>query len=244
LAQTISSAPAQTLDESLGRFRNTLSLLAQWGCPGFACSEESLATLSGLSKPAYQDTGTAGIESLDQIQSRLGDCRRCPLSEKRTRLVFGEGDPAARLVFVGEGPGLEEDQQGRPFVGPAGQLLDKIIAAMHLRRDQVYICNVVKCRPPSNRNPEPEEVAICKPFLERQLAAIQPQAICTLGAVAAHALLESSTPVSALRGRFHMYKNIPLMPTFHPAYLLRNPEQKRAVWEDLKKIMALLRIPL
>jgi uracil-DNA glycosylase family 4 len=240
----MASIPPLTSAETIGRFRNTLSLLAQWGCPGFTCSEESLATLSGLSKPpAYQDTGTAGVETLDRIQAHLGDCHRCPLSEKRTHLVFGEGDPAARLVFVGEGPGFEEDQQGRPFVGAAGQLLDKIIGAMHLRRDQVYICNVVKCRPPGNRNPEPDEVAACKPFLKRQLAAIQPEAICTLGAVAAHVLLESGAPVSALRGRFHTYKNIPLMPTFHPAYLLRNPEQKRAVWEDMKKIMALLRIP-
>lgn len=239
------SASLLTIAETIGRFRNTLSLLAQWGCPGFGCSEESAAALSGWSEPHDgQSSGSDGTETLDQIQARLGDCRRCRLSEKRTNIVFGEGDPAARLVFVGEGPGFEEDQQGRPFVGAAGQLLEKIIAAMHLQRDQVYICNVVKCRPPNNRNPEPEEVAICKPFVERQLAVIQPEVICTLGAVAAHALLESDAPVSALRGRFHTYQNIPLMPTFHPAYLLRNPEQKRAVWEDIKKIMALLRIPL
>jgi uracil-DNA glycosylase len=233
-----------SLSETLEQVRSTLSLVAGWSCPGFACSAHSVAKLAGWSQSPGTTTLTGTDETLAQIREHLGDCRRCPLSRKRTHLVFGEGDPAARLVFVGEGPGYEEDQQGRPFVGPAGQLLSKIIAAMHLSREQVYICNVVKCRPPQNRNPEPEEITACMPFLERQLAALHPEVICTLGAVAARALLNRNEPVSALRGRFHEYKGIKLMPTFHPAYLLRNPEQKRAVWEDMKKIMALLRIPL
>ena len=145
---------------------------------------------------------------------------------------------------MGEGPGFEEDRSGRPFVGPAGQLLTKIIQGMKLTREQVYICNVIKCRPPQNRDPLPEEIASCRPFLERQLAAINPEVICTLGTHAAQTLLNNTTPVSRLRGRFQVFNGIRVMPTYHPAYLLRNPERKRDVWEDMKKIMALLRIPL
>ena len=158
--------------------------------------------------------------------------------------MFGEGNGAARLVFVGEGPGLEEDRSGRPFVGAAGQLLSKIIAAMSLHRDQVYICNVIKCRPPDNRNPQPDEIKACRPFLERQLASISPEVVCTLGTFATQCLLDSTAPISRLRGRFHDCNGIRLMPTFHPAYLLRNPERKREVWDDMKKIMALLGISL
>ncbi len=181
--------------------------------------------------------------SLEAIRNDIGDCRRCKLAHHRTHIVFGEGSPQARLVFVGEGPGAEEDATGRPFVGRAGQLLDKIIAAMGLKREEVYICNVVKCRPPENRTPERDEVAACAGFLHRQLAVIRPRVIVALGASAAAALLEDPKlgGISKLRGRFYDYRGIPLMPTFHPAYLLRSPDKKREAWEDMKQVMAKLR---
>jgi DNA polymerase len=163
------------------------------------------------------------------------------LSGGRSHIVFGTGDPQADLVFVGEGPGFEEDRQGAPFVGSAGRLLTKIIQAMGLTRETVYICNVIKCRPPGNRNPLPGEIEQCFPFLKRQLEGIQPRVICALGSVAAKVLLGTDAPISRLRGRFHDYQGVPLMPTYHPAYLLRNPEKKREVWEDMKRIMARLK---
>jgi uracil-DNA glycosylase family 4 len=178
---------------------------------------------------------------LEAVRSELGDCRRCPLHRTRHRLVFGEGFPHAELVFVGEAPGAEEDAQGRPFVGRAGQLLTKIVGAMGLRREEVYICNILKCRPPGNRNPQPDEIAACEPFLIRQLQMIRPKVICALGTFAAHTLLKLEAPISVLRGRFHTYQGIPLMPTYHPAYLLRNPGAKKQVWEDVQMIMKALR---
>ena len=178
--------------------------------------------------------------TLEEIRAELGDCQRCHLSETRHRIVFGEGNPHAELVFVGEAPGGDEDIQGKPFVGRAGQLLTKIIAAMELTRKDVYICNILKCRPPGNRNPLPNEIATCEPFLVRQLKAIKPRVICALGGFAAHMLLNSEAPITALRGSFHDYQGIPLMPTYHPAYLLRNPGAKRQVWEDVQKIMEML----
>jgi DNA polymerase len=180
-------------------------------------------------------------ESLEEIRADLGDCRRCPLCEKRNRIVFGTGNPRAGLVFVGEAPGREEDQQGDPFVGEAGRLLDRILFAMGLERRDVYICNVIKCRPPGNRDPLPEEVAACEPFLKRQLAAIRPRFIVTLGRFAAQTLLNDQAPISRLRGHWRSYEGIPLMPTFHPAFLLRNPASKREVWEDMKQVLAKLR---
>jgi DNA polymerase len=176
-------------------------------------------------------------ETLAGIREAMGDCRRCPLCKTRTNLVFGEGNICARLVFVGEAPGADEDSQGRPFVGKAGQLLTRIITAMGLQRKDVYICNILKCRPPENRNPKPEEVAACEPFLVRQLQAINPMMICALGTFAAQTLLKTDAPISVLRGRFHNYHGIGLMPTYHPAYLLRNPGAKRQVWEDVQQIM-------
>jgi DNA polymerase len=176
-------------------------------------------------------------QTLADVREALGDCRRCTLCKTRTNLVFGEGNLHAELVFVGEAPGADEDSQGRPFVGKAGQLLTRIIVAMGLQRQDVYICNILKCRPPDNRNPRPEEIAACEPFLIRQLQAIQPKIICTLGTFAAHALLKTDIPISLLRGRFHSYQGIALMPTYHPAYLLRNPAAKKQVWEDVQKIM-------
>ncbi len=182
----------------------------------------------------------AGHRTLDEIRRELGDCRRCKLCTGRKQIVFGAGNPRARLVFVGEGPGAEEDSQGLPFVGPAGQLLTKMIAAMGLRRDDVYICNVVKCRPPGNRNPEPDEIAACEPFLRAQLESIGPEVVVTLGKFAAQTLLRDATPITRLRGQWRTYQGMKLMPTFHPAYLLRNPAEKKPCWEDLKAVMAAL----
>lgn len=176
-------------------------------------------------------------ETLEDIRKDLGDCRRCKLCKSRTHIVFGEGNPSARLVFVGEGPGYDEDIQGKPFVGKAGQLLNKIIKAMNLTREQVYICNIIKCRPPQNRNPEPDEIKACLPFLKRQVSAVSPEFICALGSVAIRALLDQEIFISRVRGKFFEFKGIKVMPTYHPAYLLRNPNKKRDVWEDVQKIM-------
>lgn len=174
--------------------------------------------------------------SLEAVRSELGDCRRCKLHPYRTQIVFGTGNPQAKLVFIGEAPGRDEDLQGEPFVGQAGQLLNKIIQAIQLQREKVYIANIIKCRPPENRNPEPDEIAACEPFLVKQLQVIRPKLICALGAFAAQTLLKTEEKISSLRGKFHEYQGIPLMPTYHPAFLLRNPSRKREVWEDMKKI--------
>jgi DNA polymerase len=172
------------------------------------------------------------------VREELGNCTRCKLHNGRKSIVFGEGNPNAALVFVGEGPGYEEDQQGRPFVGAAGQLLtDIIVKGMKLRREDVYICNIVKCRPPDNRNPEPDEIEACEPFLIRQLQAIKPKVIVALGNVAARTLLRTTEGITKLRGKWHTYQGIPLMPTFHPAYLLRNPRDKALVWNDIQQVM-------
>lgn len=179
-------------------------------------------------------------ESLDDVRGELGDCGRCQLGKTRTNLVFGVGNPKARLVFVGEAPGRDEDLRGEPFVGEAGQLLTKIIQAMGFRREDVYICNVLKCRPPNNRNPLTPEIEQCHPFMLRQVKAIAPEAIVALGTFAAQTLLKTKEPISKLRGHFHDYHGIPLMPTFHPAFLLRNAGMKREVWEDMQQVMRLL----
>ncbi|WP_233277943.1 uracil-DNA glycosylase [Myxococcus stipitatus] len=175
--------------------------------------------------------------TLDQVRRELGDCQRCKLCSGRKNIVFGTGNPRAELVFVGEGPGEQEDLQGVPFVGAAGALLTKMIEAMGFGRDDVYICNVVKCRPPGNRNPEPDEIAACEPFLRAQLAAIQPRVVVALGKFAAQTLLRDSTPITRMRGQWRVYEGIQLMPTFHPAYLLRNPAEKRNAWADLQAVM-------
>jgi uracil-DNA glycosylase len=229
-----------SLYDTLAAVRGTLAQIARWGVLGFNCSPKSLEVLARWFEPPTK----AGSDSLDHIQADLGDCRRCALWCERTHIVFGEGDPGARLLFLGEGPGVEEDRSGRPFVGAAGELLERIIQAMKMTRAQVYICNIVKCRPPGNRNPEEEEIAACRPFLERQLNVLRPDVICALGNVAARSLLGTTAPISRLRGRFHDYHGIKVMPTFHPAYLLRNPDDKRLVWEDMKKIMAILGLSL
>ena len=191
----------------------------------------------------FIDPALAQAQTLESLRHEIGDCTRCRLSGHRTNLVFGVGNPRARLVFVGEAPGRDEDVQGEPFVGRAGQLLTEIITkGMRLRREDVYICNVIKCRPPDNRNPEPDEVATCEPFLLRQVQLIGPEVIVALGKFAAQTLLRSKAPITKLRGRWHDFHGIKLMPTFHPAYLLRNPADKRLVWEDVQQVMAALGI--
>ena len=205
----------------------------------YLCSTKDAALTQ---KPAAsEETQVNEKPTLDDIRAELGDCQRCALHATRRNLVFGEGSPQAELVFVGEAPGADEDQQGRPFVGRAGQLLTKIIEAMGLKREQVYICNILKCRPPGNRNPLADEILACEPFLIRQLEAIGPQVICALGTFAARTLLKTEAPITVLRGRFHDYHGIPLMPTYHPAYLLRNPSAKKQVWEDVQQIMKRLK---
>jgi DNA polymerase len=222
--------------KALAAARGQLEALQELGFDSLAVEATEAAGAIG------PEPGVAGVETLDQIRAELGDCRRCALSESRRELVYGVGNPDARLVLVGEAPGREEDRRGEPFVGEAGQLLDRILAAMGLCREEVYICNVLKCRPPANRDPFPEEVATCEPFLARQIAAIGPQVIIALGRFAVHSLLQTRVPISRLRGEWQSYRGIPLMPTFHPAYLLRNPHGKREVWDDVKAVMARLRV--
>jgi uracil-DNA glycosylase family 4 len=181
------------------------------------------------------------IEALAVVRDDIGDCTRCKLHTLgRQQIVFGVGNPNADLMFVGEAPGADEDVQGIPFVGRAGQLLTKIIEAIDLKREDVYIANVIKCRPPGNRNPEPDEIAQCEPFLFRQIDTIKPQVIVTLGKFAAQTLLRTDDPISRIRGRVFDYRGAKLVPTFHPAYLLRNPSSKREVWEDMKLVRSLL----
>ncbi len=180
-------------------------------------------------------------ELLNGIREELGDCQRCPLAKTRTNLVFGAGNPDTVLMFVGEAPGRDEDREGIPFIGRAGQLLTKIIQAINMTREQVYITNILKCRPPNNRNPETEEIERCYPFLQQQIKVIQPRIICALGAFAAQTLLQTKTPIGRLRGRGHPFnKHSLVVPTYHPAFLLRNPNKKRDVWEDMQLVMKLL----
>ena len=202
--------------------------------PSVATSPEPPPAATATTVISPQPRGAPGLAL---VRDQLGDCRRCRLESGRSQIVFGVGNPEAALVFVGEGPGAEEDRQGEPFVGEAGQLLTRMIAAMGFAREEVYICNVVKCRPPNNRTPEPDEIAHCMPFLQGQLEALQPRILVALGRTAAQALLATSTSISALRGTWRSYRGIPVMPTFHPAYLLRTPAAKREVWSDLQKVM-------
>jgi DNA polymerase len=199
-----------------------------------------------LSSPPIASANTVGTTSsgplsLASIREEIGDCRRCKLNRGRKNIVFGEGDPKAKLVFVGEGPGFEEDQQGRPFVGAAGQLLtDIIVKGMKIQREDVYICNIVKCRPPENRNPEPDEVEACIGFVKKQIQSIKPKVIVTLGNVPTQNLLGTKQGITRMRGTWQEYNGIPVMPTFHPSYLLRSPGEKKKVWEDVQLVMAKL----
>jgi uracil-DNA glycosylase family 4 len=222
-------------------FRAHLEARARSGLLGVASTPGRIAAPRPAPAPAKAAVPTAGGgDALAQVRAELGDCQRCKLAGGRKQIVYGVGNPAAELVFVGEAPGADEDAQGEPFVGAAGQLLTKMIEAMGFRREDVYICNVIKCRPPNNRNPEPDEVAACEPFLKKQLAALHPRVIVTLGKFAAQCLLRVDTPITRLRGQMRSYEGIPLMPTYHPAYLLREPSRKREAWEDLQAVMSLL----
>lgn len=203
------------------------------------------APLKGLLAPAKgSDIQTmpprilheGGPAALEKLEHEVKSCRECELCQTRRNVVFGEGNPQAFLMFVGEAPGLEEDIQGRPFVGRAGKLLTKIIEAIGMRRADVYIANCLKCRPPKNRTPYPSEIVACRNYLTQQINIIKPRVICCLGRPAAQTLLMSDLPISKVRGKFYDYQGIKIMPTFHPAYLLRNPADKRLVWEDMKKI--------
>lgn len=227
--QTFSNSSTRLLYEVREDLKSYLRYMRGLGYASVALSEESLRIIDDWKK-------TAMSETLDMIQKDLGPCRRCKLHKGRKHIVFGAGNPRAKLVLVGEGPGYEEDLQGQPFVGQAGQLLTRILRAIGLDRDEVYICNIIKCRPPGNRNPEPDEIAACIPFLRRQLKAIRPRLICALGTFAAQTLLGTNTPISRLRGRFYTYEGVHLLPTYHPAFLLRNPSKKADVWEDVQRL--------
>ncbi|MFZ1947325.1 MAG: uracil-DNA glycosylase [bacterium] len=194
---------------------------------------------------AGQTHAAAGAPSaIAELALAVGNCRGCDLGRTRTNVVFGEGNPSARLMFVGEGPGGDEDAQGRPFVGRAGALLTKIIEAMGLSRGEVYIANVVKCRPPGNRVPDPDEIASCMPYLEQQIESIRPEVICTLGNTATQTLTGQLRPMAEMRGQTCDYKGIKVVPTYHPAACLRNPDSKKLVWEDIKRVMRLLDLPI
>jgi uracil-DNA glycosylase len=188
--------------------------------------------------PSDEPSGPRPRKTLEVVRAELGDCQRCKLAPTRQKRVFGAGAADAALVFVGEAPGADEDRTGEPFVGRAGELLDKMIEAMGWSRSTVYIANLLKCRPPGNRNPEPDEARECRPFLLAQLDAIAPRIIVSLGRPASNALLGNDAPISALRGKFHQRLGVKIMPTFHPAYLLRDPSHKREAWDDLKQVMA------
>jgi len=229
-----------------------------WNVNEVPVSTEALAAQTGRPAPAAAARKSGPTrEQVEQLEAldeqHVKTCQKCGLHTTRNHTVFGAGNANARLVFVGEGPGAEEDRQGIPFVGRAGQLLTKMIAAMGLTRDDVYITNIVKCRPPNNRDPASEEIVACSPYLMEQLRIIDPEVIVALGAPASKTLLQTSAPIGRLRGQYHEFKlgdfmtdaqTIPLMPTFHPAYLLRSPDQKKKAWDDLQQVMALLNLPI
>lgn len=217
------------LQDLVHAFRGTLEALQSHGAYG----------VSGASAPSAAEEAAPEGTRLSQIREELGDCQRCPLSEGRTQIVFGTGSESAEIMFIGEAPGAEEDKRGEPFVGESGKLLDKMIVAMGWTRESVYIANVLKCRPPNNRDPRASEVEACEKFLAQQIEAVQPSVIVTLGKPAAHLLLKSSASMGSLRGTWQDYSGIPVMPTYHPAYLLREPAKKREVWADLQEVMKL-----
>jgi DNA polymerase len=222
-----------------------LRLYQQLGVAGMSSDrswrERGSATVETAEGKGADEAPGAEGESLAAIREDLGDCTRCKLHGLgRAKIVFGVGQPDAQLMFVGEAPGADEDAQGEPFVGRAGQLLTKIIQSIGLERSDVYIANVIKCRPPGNRNPEADEVAQCRPFLLRQIDSVRPRVIVALGTFAAQALLETVTPISKLRGQLFEFHGARVVPTFHPAFLLRSPDRKRDVWDDMKKVRALL----
>jgi uracil-DNA glycosylase len=194
-------------------------------------------------KPVSRNSASgARGAALDALRSAIGDCRRCKLSRQRTHIVFGEGNANARLMFIGEAPGREEDLQARPFVGEAGTLLTRLIEKMGFTRDDVYIANIVKCRPPMNRDPDPEEIEMCRGFVEKQIEIIKPKVIMSLGRISSQTLTgDTKLKITAVRGRVFDYKGIPMIPTFHPAYLIRTPKDKWLTWADAQKVLELLR---
>jgi DNA polymerase len=219
----------ENINEMIGDLKSYLEYLKGMGIISIPASEM---------KPDEPDQ--SNVLTLADVQKELGDCKRCKLHRTRRTIVFGEGNEKATLMFIGEGPGFDEDVQGRPFVGRAGQLLTKIIQSINLPREEVYIANIIKCRPPQNRNPEPDEIQSCSPFLMKQILAIRPKIICALGTFSAQTLLKTETKITALRGKVFNLEGIKVIPTYHPAFLLRNPDKKREVWEDMKKIAELL----
>jgi len=237
---------------SADQFRTHLEFFGELGVEGFRRESEWRARAAEPTEPPEPSEPsepsepirvfTSQAEALSRLKVEIGpDCQRCKLHALgRHQVVFGVGNPNADLMFVGEGPGADEDIQGEPFVGRAGQLLTKIIEAIGMTRQDVYIANVIKCRPPQNRNPEPDEVEKCEPFLFRQIETIKPKVIVALGKFAAQSLLKTSEPITRIRGREYTYRDAILMPTYHPAYLLRNPSSKREVWEDMKRVRAIL----
>jgi uracil-DNA glycosylase len=219
----------------------TLHDMAEQGWQGLDCSPEALAVIK---KWGASSAVSNRPETLSQIQQDLGQCQRCALCQSRTHIIFGSGDPNAKLMFIGAEIEAEDDIKAEPFSGEAGQLLTRIIAAMKLTREDVYLTNIVKCRPPNQRNPLKSEIKRCEPFLVRQIEVIAPTVICSLGRLATQVLLKTDQSISNLRGRFHDYDGIKVMPTFHPADLLRQPQKKRDTWGDIQKIMHLLNIPV
>jgi uracil-DNA glycosylase len=216
-----------------------LRVEAQWAGPFLILPE------FGVSRPSDPQAHLGAEHELERIVKVIGECTSCGLSRTRKNVVFGEGNPDALVMFIGEAPGAVEDKTGRPFVGPAGNLLTDIIEkGMGLKRQDVYIANILKCRPPDNRDPLPDEVGRCIGFLHAQIQAVNPKIIVALGRIAAHSLLDETTPISRLRGIFKEYRGIPVMPTYHPSYLLQNPSKKRDVWEDIKKVMEVLGLAL
>jgi uracil-DNA glycosylase len=219
----------ENINEMISDLKSYLEYLKGMGISSLRASESN-----------SEKTVSSEILTLAEVRKELGDCKRCKLYRARRTIVFGEGNDKAELMFIGEGPGYDEDVQGRPFVGRAGQLLTKIIESINLPRQEVYITNIVKCRPPQNRNPEPDEIQSCNPFLMKQITVIQPKIICALGTFSAQTLLKTDTKITALRGKLFDLEGIKVIPTYHPAFLLRNPERKREVWEDMKKIAELI----
>jgi len=226
-------------EEIVEDVKSYLEYLKGMGIETLPVSETTTQESSSASSPTLPS-----IQSLEEIRKELGDCKRCKLHRTRRTIVFGEGNPKATLMFIGEGPGYDEDVQGRPFVGKAGQLLTRIIQSINLQREEVYIANLVKCRPPGNRNPEPDEIRACSPFLLKQIQAISPKIICALGTFSAQTLLNTGASITSLRGREFDLQGIRLIPTFHPAYLLRYPARKKEVWEDMKRIQQWMANPI
>jgi DNA polymerase len=229
----------EELADLLGQIKRQLINAREIGFDAPFISQEGLNYLKKGSQLVNSSSlaGDFSCNNLEELEDFVNNCDRCKLSKERRKLVFGEGPADARLVFVGEAPGMEEDATGKPFVGEAGKLLTKIIKAMGLTREEVYICNIVKCHPPRNRDPEPDEIEACLSFLKSQISFIRPEVICTLGRISAQSLINKDFKVTRDRGKWCDFMGIPLMPTYHPAYLLRYPKAKREVWEDMQKIM-------